>query len=346
MNTVFRADASIHIGSGHVMRCLTFAARMNHFKPAEIYFVSRDLPGNLNDKIVDAGYHLLVLPRQEPKESLTGYAAWLTVLKEQDATETIDVLKRIGTVDRLVIDSYAIDETWERMLRPYVGEIFVIDDLANRRHDCDVLLDYGLLPDKEEKYRQLVPKHCRLLLGVKYAPFRSEFIEAQKTLSPPKANIKNILIFYGGADATNETQKALDALRQISMSDLQAQVIVGSSNPHKESIKKYCAGHNRLNCHEQVGNMAEFMSLADVFICAGGTTLMEAWYMRLPTIVTVVAENQRVSSEYAASSGLIEYLGYYDEVSAADIARALQGMTLQKRQGFARRCEELFGEFA
>lgn len=343
MNVVFRVDSSAKIGSGHLMRCLTLASRLRVRDFVDIFFVSRDLKGNLNDKVTEAGYHLIVLPERAVDKSLTGYAAWLTVTQEQDAVETIAALGCIGAVERLVIDSYAIDETWEKMLRSYVREIFVVDDLANRRHDCDILLDYGLSPGKEEKYKRLVPDGCRLLIGVRYALVRDEFLVARKNLRPFKEVVKNILIFYGGADVTNETQKAIDVLTQMSVPGLKVEVIVGSSNPHKESIKKFCACFEFIYYYEQVSNMAEFMSRADVLICAGGTTLLEAMYLQLPAIVTAVAENQREAAEYGASLGLIEYLGFYDQVSNLDIAQALQRLTLKKRSEIADKCEEILG---
>ncbi|WP_297963056.1 UDP-2,4-diacetamido-2,4,6-trideoxy-beta-L-altropyranose hydrolase [uncultured Anaerovibrio sp.] len=341
---VFRVDASTQIGTGHMMRCLALASRMKKKYSADIIFLSRDLPGNINDRVEANGYRLLVLPRRTPNEKLKGYAAWLTVPQSQDAAESIEVLGNIGQIDRLVVDSYAIDETWEKCLRPWVGEIFVVDDLANRRHDCDILLDHGFLPGKEESYRKLVPEGCQLMLGVKYALIRDEFILARASLPPMKKNIRNILIFYGGADVTNETEKAIDALINLNLSGVDVEVIVGKSNPHKASVKQKCANYDFVHFHEQVSNMAWYMSNADILLCAGGTTLLEAWHLGLPTIVTAVAENQRIGCEYCAKMDLMDYLGFYDSVEVPNIIQAVQGMSYSRRCAIKEKCELLLND--
>ena len=143
MNIVFRVDASAQIGSGHVIRCLTLAKRYRR-EGHTVSFVMRALPSNLITFVEEAGFSVHPLPYVKSWQMLTGYLAWLTVTQEQDAQETTAVLRTMGQVDRLVIDHYALDFVWESICRPYVREIMAIDDLANRRHDCDILLDQNL----------------------------------------------------------------------------------------------------------------------------------------------------------------------------------------------------------
>lgn len=342
MRVVIRVDSSNLIGSGHLMRCLTLAGQFKK-QGHEVHFICRDLDGNLSGLVNEKGFNLTLLPRAEDNGNLEGYAKWLTVTQEQDAEATINVLSGFEHISRVVVDSYAIDETWEKMVRPYTDEIFVIDDLANRRHDCDVLLDQNYYLYKEHRYDGLVPEACKLLLGPEYALLREEFYEAKKHLCKRDGNIRNILVFYGGSDLTDETTKAVCALIDLKLSEVTVNVIVGASNQRKEKIHKLCTRYDFLHYYEQVSNMAELMSHADVFICAGGTTLLEAMYLQLPAIVTAVAENQREAAEYGASLGLIEYLGFYDQVSNLDIAQALQRLTLKKRSEIADKCEEILG---
>ena len=169
MNVVFRVDASLQIGSGHLMRCLTFAERLHKSEDANITFITRDLEGNLIDLIKLQGYSVFVLPRSaDERKDLCGYEAWLTVDKETDAAETETVLREMPWIDFLIIDSYAIDAVWERKIRPHVRKIVVIDDLANRVHDCDILLDQNFYLDKDTRYNGLVPESCRCFLGPQY----------------------------------------------------------------------------------------------------------------------------------------------------------------------------------
>ena len=189
MLVVIRADASTSIGSGHVMRCLTLAHRLKKEKNAKVVFVMRVLPGNLIDVVEKQGFEVLKLPPANQKYSLSGYGLWLTVPMEVDAQQTIEILQHYlqdhgcNAVDRLIVDSYALDEQWEQVLWPYCNEIMVIDDLANRRHDCDILLDQNFYLNKDVRYAGLVPEHCKMLLGPEHALLREEFYEAKKTSS-------------------------------------------------------------------------------------------------------------------------------------------------------------------
>lgn len=322
MNVLFRVDSSGQIGSGHLMRCLTLAGQLKK-QGAEIAFICRDLEGNLIELVKKQGYELYLLPRATKEDALTGYAAWLTVSQQRDAEETLAIIQKFSVVNRLVIDSYAIDETWEKLLRPYVQEIFVIDDLANRRHDCDVLLDQNYYLDKEHRYDGLVPESCKLLLGPEHALLREEFYEAKKHLRKRDGSIHNILVFYGGSDLTDETTKAIHALIELNLSGVTADVIVGASNRKKDRIRELCSQHEFLHYHEQVSNMAEFMNNADLMLGAGGTTTWERYFLQLPTIVTAIAENQVEICENCASAGVIYYLGKSFDVTVEDIIHAV-----------------------
>ena len=325
---VFRVDSSAIIGSGHLMRCLTLARQLEKQHNAEICFICRDLDGNLSRLVEDAGFKLLLLPRGEKNTSLSGYEAWLTVPEIVDAKETYTVIERLEKkVDRLVVDSYAITAAWERKLRPLVNEIFVIDDLANRPHDCDILLDQNEYLDKETRYEGLVPDKCKLLLGYKHVLLREEFYEAKKTLRKRDGRVKNILVFYGGSDPTNETMKALNALSGINLSGITVNVIVGGANTHKDQVADFCKKHEGFHYFCQVNNMAEMMAQADLALGAGGSATWERLFLELPSIVTAVSENQEKVAEDCQTLGLINYLGRAKEVTVdrlrAEIERVL-----------------------
>ena len=318
-----RVDSSEMIGSGHLMRCLTLAERMC-FDGAEVHFICRDLAGNLNHLIEERGFALHILPRHAPERSLIGYEAWLTVMPNLDAAETAEVLRAIQPVSRLVVDSYALDASWEQKMRPLVSEIFVIDDLANRRHDCDFLLDQNFYRDLQHRYDDLVSEKCKLLLGPRHALLRQEFYEVKARLVPRDGSLRRILVFYGGSDRTQETEKAIRALVQLQLPSVAVDVVVGGSNPRREQIERLCRQHDFLRYHCQVENMAELMANADLCLGAGGTTTWERCFLGLPTIVTAIAENQFEICRDCAEAGLIYSLGRWDKVTDRDIIRAVQ----------------------
>lgn len=329
MIIVIRVDSSNIIGSGHLMRCLTLAQRYRK-EGYNVAFVCRDLEGNLVGLVEKQGFPLYMLPSVLQDDTLTGYAKWLTVTQEQDAAETVALMREIGKVDRVVVDSYAIYETWEKMVRPYANEIFVIDDLANRKHDCDILLDQNFYLNKDERYLGLVPEHCKLLLGPEYALLREEFYQAKEKMKPRDGELHNILVFYGGADATDETSKAIDALSMLkangNLQDVNITVVVGGSNTKRDSIANRCKqlGFKYL-C--QVKHMAELMSEADLMLGAGGTTTWERCFLSLPAIVTAVAENQFQICDDCAKAGIIYYLGHWNKVTIDDICEAARKFT-------------------
>ena len=346
MKIVIRVDSSVLIGSGHLMRCLTLAQRYSR-EGHEVIFVCRDLAGNIAGLVQQNRFVLEMLPKAEDSMNLSGYAKWLTVTQAQDAADTIAVLRHLGKADRLIVDSYALDITWERLLRPYVGEIMVIDDLANRQHDCDILLDQNFYLNKESRYQGLVPEDCQLLLGPQHALLREEFYRVRENMRTREGKVRNILVFYGGVDATDETSKALKALVSLQAAGelvaVQVNVVVGGSNSRKERIAAFCqqAGFSYW-C--QVGNMAELMAQADLMLGAGGSTTWERCFLQLPAIVTAIAENQFQICEDCAAAGLIYYLGHWDKVQQEDICQAIKEMSAaEKRLPMQRKMRQLMG---
>ena len=344
-NILIRVDSSFFIGSGHLIRCLTIAEQQRD-AGASVTFVCRDLEGNLSKLVNEKGFNLVLLPRASCDDTLTGYVKWLTTTQEQDALETTDVLQQFGKVDRVVVDSYAIDEMWEKLVRPYTDEIFVIDDLANRKHDCDILLDQNFYLNKDERYIGLVPKHCKLLLGPEHALLREEFYQTKKKMKSRSGKLHNILVFYGGADITDETSKAIGALSILKangeLQNVSITVVVGGSNPQKESIFNLCQNEGfKYLC--QVNNMAELMAEADLMLGAGGTTNWERCFLGLPAIVTAVAENQLKVCEDCATYGIIDYLGYWDKVTLDSVSMAVRKFTSpEKSFSMQKKMSQLF----
>lgn len=317
MNVFFRVDASIEMGSGHLMRCLTLAEQLKE-KGVDVSFISRNHEGNLFNLIIEKGFKLYQLPRVGTNKikPQTQHSQWLGVNWDVDVNETIEILKNNLKPDWLIIDHYAIDEAWEKQVRPFVKNIMVIDDLADRPHDCDILLDQNYYLNMKERYRGLIPSTCQTLLGPQFVLLRPEFIKAREKLRKRNGDIKKIFVFFGGTDPTNETKKALAAIKRINKSDITADVVVGASNPHKKDIESYC-NSNMMNAtyYCQTDKIAELMAKADLAIGGGGTTTWERCYMGLPAIVVSLADNQIETNEILAQKRIIKYLGKAEEIS-------------------------------
>jgi len=289
MRIVFRVDASLKMGTGHVMRCLTIA---NEFKlqSHEIFFICRELPGNLIPLIK---FPVLVLPNNEAFQADDLYLNWLGASQEQDFEHTIKVIPK--NIDLLIVDNYALDEIWHKQLRLYTRKIMVIDDLADRQFDCDVLLNQNLGAQLGD-YKDKVPNDCELLLGCNYALLRPEFPNLRERALIKRKNtkeIKNILISMGGSDIKNKTH---DILREVS-NDLNIVVVLGSSSPHNKMIKEYAKNKKNVKVVVDADNISGLMFDADLAIGAGGSTSWERCCLGLPTLLYVLAENQRKIAE-------------------------------------------------
>ncbi|MBO1513345.1 UDP-2,4-diacetamido-2,4,6-trideoxy-beta-L-altropyranose hydrolase [Metabacillus bambusae] len=328
MNIIFRVDSSYEIGTGHVMRCLTLA---NELKKggAQVSFICRDLPGNMANYISNKGYHVFLLPFQINKHPLNEgdrpYDAWLQVDWKTDAMETAQILVESLSVDCLIIDHYAIDQRWENVIKDSVNKIVVIDDLADRPHQCSILLDQNSSYD-QCRYHELVPKSCVKLVGTSYAILRSEFRLSKKQLTNRDGRINRILVFFGGTDPTNETFKTLQALSHVQFSNLYIDVVVGETNKKKDVIQQICEKLPNTFFHCQIDYMAELMRKADISIGAGGSSTWERCYLGLPTLSIVTADNQMEITKLVHDIGATCCLGVSAEVTAKMIETELKTM--------------------
>jgi UDP-2,4-diacetamido-2,4,6-trideoxy-beta-L-altropyranose hydrolase len=304
LNIVFRVDASSVMGTGHLMRCLTLAAKLRE-SGAYTHFVCRQIPEQLHGLLLEKGHEVSLLSKLDNNQSDSNllHADWLDVSQQFDAKETIEAISGQNW-DWLVVDHYGLDYRWETGLRQAVDKILVIDDLADRKHDCDALLDQNLYSDMDSRYTSKVPEFCKLLLGPGYALLRNEFIYARKEVSLSTIDVKRILVFFGGVDLDNYTSMAIAALASLNMQDVRVDVVIGSSHPQKCNILEQCQ-NNSFNCHVQTNKMAELMSAADLAIGAGGSATWERCCLGLPTIAWSIARNQQKLVEDAALSGLI-----------------------------------------
>ncbi len=316
MKVCIRTDASATIGSGHVMRCIALAEKLRS-QNAEVRFVCREFPGDYTEKLRKNGFVVerLASSTGVRLESQLKYAHWLGVDWETDAEQTLSVLAADSPVDWLVIDHYAIDKRWEKRLRAKARYMLVIDDLADRPHDCDILLDQNRISEKEKSYRGLVPSNCKILLGPFYALLRSEFAE-KRTHRPARRDGKiTVLVFWGGVDRSNQTRKTLEALKEIDIGEVSVSVVVGKNNPHRSLVEEMCRGMERTSFHFDVDNMVDLIFEADIAAGAPGVSSWERCCLGLPAVMASVAENQVSVGETLNARGAGVYLGPADRVT-------------------------------
>tara|TARA_R110002012_G_scaffold242832_1_gene417316 strand:- start:16349 stop:17614 length:1266 start_codon:yes stop_codon:yes gene_type:complete len=368
MHIAFRVDSSTIIGYGHVMRCLTLADALSHELKAEnknilpdnllVSFICREHSGHINHSILDAHFNLITLPNSvekiDPKDSNT----WLGVTVNTDVQQCIAQLNTLASIDLLVVDHYAIDHHWHILMKPYYQKLCVLDDLANRIHACDYLLDQTFNRQKQA-YRALVPEHCQFLLGQDYMLLREEFSllrdqtkrHREQSINKynnsdsdsnrqPENSIK-VLISMGGTDPDNLSQLALnaiDALIQPSLNiaikeayNITAEIVISSQSIHLTPLTIFCNERNWANLIIDTKNMASLMLSADIAIGACGGTAWERCCLGLPCLTTVNAENQQLIADNLTQAGAIINLGWHQEVTAKTIMSFLMNIIKQPK---------------
>lgn len=326
MNVFFRTDASLVIGQGHVMRCLTLAIALRQ-QGVGSAFVCRDHPGNLCEFIEANRFPVHRLPVENTTvlpSSPDQYAAWLGATWMDDAEQTLAAIGAAAAGPHwVVVDHYALDARWEGAVRSSATRLMAIDDIADRQHQTNILLDQNLYPDMQGRYSGFVDSNCVQLLGPRYSLLRQEFVQFRKNLRQRDGVVRRVLVFFGGSDVTNETGKALDAIERLSKPEIRFDIVVGAANPFREALIARCDALPNVSFQCNVSNMAELMASADLALGAAGTATWERCSTGLPAFMLSVADNQVEIAEGVNSVGAQRYLGPCFAVSASEIAAAL-----------------------
>ena len=305
MKVIFFCEASLKIGTGHVVRCLTLAKALD-FQVNEIIFLTSKTTTDLIEKI-----------------------------KEFKIIDPMEFLAKPFKADFAIIDNYQIDYVFESKIRKYAKKIMVIDDLFNRKHNCDILLDQNL-GAKKSYYKNLVNKDCKIFTGTKYALLRPEFSKLRKAMFKKRKHtqkIKKILVNFGGSDLNNYSLKALKMIEESSFIG-EINVVLGFKALHLVRIKEFAkTSKNIINIYQEV-DMAKMIFDADIGVGAGGTSTWERCCLGLPTYLFKIADNQElIFKKLGQDVSFEEFLtdvssNYYDIVKK--ISKHIDGKGLDR----------------
>lgn len=310
---VFRTDASLAIGTGHVMRCLTLADALRE-RRARSHFICRAHDGHLIEYIRARGHQVSALPATKSTsttsttDNASAHAHWLGADWTSDVIDTLSVLQG-QRADWLVVDHYALDARWEKQLRQTCQRLLVIDDLADRSHDCALLLDQNL-GRLASDYGRWVPANCTVLAGPQYALLRPEFAAWRPRSLARRAipRLQHLLITLGGVDKDNATTQVLKALHNCPLpDDCKITVVMGPHAPWLADVLAHAAQMPwPTEVLVDVQNMAELMARSDLAIGAAGSTNWERCCLGLPCLLLVLADNQKSSAEALAQVNAVQ----------------------------------------
>ncbi len=309
---------------GHLGRCLTLAHSLRA-KGATVSFVCRAHPDDLSGVIETMGFGVRRLPFARAVVESDGprHAAWLGAPWEQDCRETAECLAA-ETPDWLIVDHYGVDFRWEHQLRRSATSLMVIDDLADRRHECDLLLDQNLVADAAARYRGKVPEGCGMLLGPHYALLDSRYGELHGRVVPRTRPVRRILVSFGVADHHHLAARTLAAFASLGRTDIEVDAVIPGPEAHAFALRTAAASLPGVRIQPTVPSLAPLMASADLAVGAAGVTSWERLCLGLPALVITLAANQRPNAEHLGQLDLIRWLGDAKDVSDELLAAELQ----------------------
>ncbi|WP_294962439.1 UDP-2,4-diacetamido-2,4,6-trideoxy-beta-L-altropyranose hydrolase [Sulfurimonas sp.] len=285
-NILLRADSSSKIGLGHIMRDLVL---VKEFKKANISFACKNLKGNINHKVLEAGYNL-------------------EILKSNSKEELLKLIKKLK-IDMLIIDHYKIDYKIQMYIKEKTGvKIFVVDD-TYEKHQCDILLNPNLGADLK-RYKNLVPKNCELRCGSKYTLLRDEFAKEKKRKKAPKK--KTIFLAMGGSDVGNISLRVLKTLKAFK--NVEVHIVTTSSNKNISSLKNYVKKRDGLHLHIDASNIAKLMAKSSFAIVSPSVILNEVYFMNLAFIAIKTAKNQHDIYKYLKNQNFLTLKKFNEKV--------------------------------
>jgi UDP-2,4-diacetamido-2,4,6-trideoxy-beta-L-altropyranose hydrolase len=325
ISVALRVDADERIGTGHLIRCLTLADALARHG-ARAHFISRGLAPRLCALVAERGHQLTTL---EACDS-AGCA------EEDDAAQTLRALGAQAW-SWIVVDHYELGQPWEQRVRT-LGRVLAIDDLANRPHACDLLLDQNLVSAISTRYAGLVPEACGVLLGPTYALLDPLYADLHDRVPPREGAIERVLISFGGFDPDFLTERALEALIDVKRPEVEVDVVMADEIRAAE-IERRSRADQHIHVHRHLATLAPLMVGADLAIGAAGSTTWERLCLGLPTLVVTFADNQTPIAEELQRRGLARWLGHSHDVDTSTFAGALEPLLHDELDvDWSRRC--------
>ncbi len=310
------------IGTGHVRRMITLAGQLQD-RGWQPLFISLPLAGHVLDNVKQHGFDVVELELAPPDKhrhiASPVHAHWLPHCWKEDALQVQAILSQ-RNIDTVCVDHYALDWRWEEAIGLDPHHIVVVDDLADRRHHCGLLVD-GNLGRNAKDYKGLVPETAQTACGPHYALLRPEFA-AQRQQSKLRRNagkLESILVALGGVDNDNVTGVVLDALENMKLpSTTRLDIVMGGQSPSLPIIRARLA-HQRVSARLYVDTtaMAALMAAADLAIGGAGVTAWERCALGLPSLLVILAENQRSGANALSHAGAARLVGEPHEIPQA-----------------------------
>lgn len=309
---VFRVDSSNKIGAGHIHRCMALAKAFKCLGVPSV-FLTRDLDGNISNKIIKNGFSLKYIRYRcanSPDEFNVKF----------DITETIQALSKLKNV-LLVVDHYDVCLTWRIEIKQKVNTLVLINDFLSDDNYFDYLINQNLYKKKTQK-DQFKKFQKKILLGPKFALLSEEYSDYKKqillTCNGKKSHTQYLtcLINFGGADEDGITLKTVEAIINYGFQNIKFIVVCSEKSIHFNNLNNIATGLDNFQILPSQSSLARLFLKADFAIGAGGVSTWERFCLGLPTIMTSLSSNQLHNVNILGKKGFV--LGIKDVTGSFD----------------------------
>jgi UDP-2,4-diacetamido-2,4,6-trideoxy-beta-L-altropyranose hydrolase len=298
---VIVANASVSVGGGHLRRCLV-----------------------LGEALAAANWKVIAAVRDSTfAQMLIGSTQMIEVVAVMEYTAELLIKALPDGCDLLIVDHYGLDALFETDCRGWAGLILVIDDLADRKHNCDILVDQT--PGREiSAYKALVPASCQLLTGSRYALLHPNFAFMRNPRRPTAEPVQRGLISFGATDPDDMTSVAIEAFQSSGLM-VQLDIILGGGAPNIDRVKGAAANFTNGNgkVYVEVRDPASIVRHADIAIGAGGVSALERCCLGIPSLIVSIADNQMGNALGIARAGGAAFAGEISDISCSILASKL-----------------------
>jgi len=293
INVWFRVDSSADLGEGHIRRCLNLAQQL----PTHINtrFVCHQLTTNSISLLKGAGFENISLNELDNPENIINY------------------ISQIGGKHILIIDHYQLSLPFESIIKQQTNcQIVVIDDLADRKHDCDILIDASPIRQETDYKGLILNPLTKLLCGSRYLIFSTKLKQLHITKKQEKTHV-----FLGATDPLNASRKIAD----IVANKLNKACVLALTNSSNQGNINDLIGYEISKSEE---NFLDKMQQCHYAVGAPGTTLWERLALKCKVGCFSTAPSQINILEQLDKENICCYLGDLDQLSSQEIEENLR----------------------
>lgn len=315
-----RTDVNKYIATGHMMRCLSIAEKIQE-KNEEVCFIVSDEVSAFFLK--DKNFSMIILN-----------VKWdcINIVYEYNLLKN-----RIKKTDCLLVDSYSIHSDYLEKMRK-ITKVAVFDDLFSEKKIADIIINYNVFYRKFDYTNRYRDDCCIMLLGEKYVPLRHQFKDIMPNLFVRKYERANVLLICGGTDNVNLIYNVLYYIKNnntLLFNKINWKVVIGKYYINKCELEKLIVNNNNVELLCEVQDMARLMNKCDMCIAAASTVLYECCAMLLPTLFCIVADDQKYDAEVFSEKNRMVYCGNYvmnEEKTIKNIEKNLDALMNDKKR--------------